>query len=130
VHVEGVDGAAADGSGDGDEVAAQVVVGVADLAPKRVHTQPPAGRYRCRVAADPDEQQVVVDVAGAEDGGLRMRPGDDRPAEDGPYPGLQQADSSAYHDAYAYHDAAVDGPTQLSRLVGLPDGGAPRALAP
>ena len=38
--------------------------------------------------------------------------------------------SSAYHDAYAYHDAAVDGPTHLSRLVGLPDRGAPRALAP
>jgi hypothetical protein len=82
------------------------------------------------VAADP-EQQVVVDVAGAEDGGLRVRPGDDRPAEDGPYLAFNRPTySSAYHDANAYHDAAVDGPTQLSRLVGLPDRGAPRALAP
>jgi NAD(P) transhydrogenase len=31
---------------------------------------------------------------------------------------------------YAYHDAAVDGLTQLSRLMGLADGGAPGAPAP
>jgi NAD(P) transhydrogenase len=32
--------------------------------------------------------------------------------------------------SYAYHDAAVDGLTQLSRLMGLADGGAPGAPAP
>jgi NAD(P) transhydrogenase len=32
--------------------------------------------------------------------------------------------------SYAYHDAAVDGLTQLSRQMGLADGGAPGAPAP